>query len=82
MVGKEWSASDQLWKQQATVDVPRLRPVAARRRLRMQAMAVLELLATLVAVVQILRLFGGCPLRWRIGCVLSLLFVAVLGGAS
>jgi hypothetical protein len=78
MADKDWSEWGELWKQQPAIDVPRLRRVAARKRLRMQATVVLELLTTSVALVQILRLFGGCPPRWRLWCLLSLVFVLVL----
>ena len=78
MADEEWSEWGALWKQQPTIDVPRLRRLAARKRVRMQAMVVLELLTTLAALAQILRLFGGSSLRWRIWCVFSLVFVLVL----
>lgn len=75
MANDEWSQWGELWKQQPVADHAQLRRVAARKRLRMRAMVVLELLLTSVAIGQILWVFGPCPPRWRIWCVLSLIFV-------
>ena len=78
MANDEWSRWSELWKQQPVADEAPLRRAAARKRLRMQFMAVLELLTTAFAIGQLLRLWGEPSLRWRIWGALSAVCILAL----
>jgi hypothetical protein len=76
----EWSQWGELWQQQPSVDIRWWQKRAARKRLRMQGIVAIELLLSLSAVGQCLRLFGDYGMRWRIWGGLTLLFVLILQG--
>lgn len=65
----DWGRWQQQWQQQPTLDVERLQRQVRRKRWRMVATVVFEMLALLFAVVQLTRLqfFPQLPLRWHVG---------------
>lgn len=78
--GNDWSQWGELWRDQQTLDVARLGRNVSRKYWRMRGMVMLEIVLSLVACVQCVRLMTLSSGRWQWWSVASLLFVLLLQG--
>jgi len=77
---EDWTRWGGQWQQQATVDADWLRRQVRHKHWRMRVIAGMELIVSIVALGQIIRLLWlpGIELRWKLWSVLALLFVLIL----
>ncbi|HWU76471.1 MAG TPA: hypothetical protein VN043_08195 [Rhodanobacter sp.] len=78
----EWQRWSELWRQQPSVDIERLRRGARRKLRRMRVAVALELLLTMIAVGQVMRLIldPGVEWRWKAWAGMTLVFMLVVQG--
>jgi hypothetical protein len=74
----DWSPWGELWREQPAIDVQRLCREASRKRWRMRVFVTLELVASLMACGQCLRLAVMTTGRWQAWSVASLMLVLLL----
>lgn len=76
----EWSTLAELWQQPTSLDVERLHRRVRRKGWRMRLFAMLEVLLTAFAVVQVFRLLAmpGIEWRWKLWTLTALVFVVVV----
>lgn len=76
--GNDWSQWGELWRDQPAVDVSRLARAASLKRWRMRAMVALELVMSLGACIQCVRLMTMTIGRWQVWSIATLVFLLVL----
>lgn len=77
---EDWARWGTQWQQQPTVDANWLSRQVRRKHWGMRAIVGIELIVSIVAASQIIRLLWlpGAELRWKLWSVLALLFVLIL----
>lgn len=76
--GNDWSQWGELWREQPPVDLVELRRAATNKRWRMRCTVALELVASVVACVQCVKLMAMTSGRWRLWAIATLALMLVL----
>ncbi|WP_114241043.1 hypothetical protein [Dyella sp. C9] len=76
--GNDWSKWGELWREQPEVDVARLQRIASRKLWRMRILVALEIVGSIGACVQCVRLATLTSGRWQLWSIATLAFVLAL----
>lgn len=81
-VRNEWDRWAEIWQQQPSMDMDRLRLRIRRKLWRMRVIVALELLVSAIAVVQVIRLMGfpGIEWRWKLWAAMTMAFLLIMQG--